>query len=514
MDLTEAHKGIAGTENYFNPDRAPRAPQKSSAKRSITSCPAPARCVARFKNSAQRRGTQPLCSYGTCMSDGSGLLATLADLRFDRSSRIFTPEGALLPTMGPVNLTHGPDIVPKSIRYRDILEIREFVANLASELIANPPALVLGFATGSMQIMLPLASRIERMVPESSWFDEHPFVLYPGLNWEPKLVDGRTSAQIFTATLSKLIESLGEGRILLIDTMRGGGTMNKALKAIASAAKTVPSCRIELDVIAVVDRDAGAMQGKGLRLRLKDGSRRTVAPPAIDHPPTEVADEAAIEGTIGGGCVSVRLRYMRRALPLEDNEGAVDVYRWNHMVEGREPSFESLPIILDSGEPWTDMSHAPLAQRLFELLAMDEDSAAWTSLRTLNESNRTVGRQRLDEEVVRHVLIRSAPADDIHREISAASGALAAADVAFYVNHADIKPPAALWGRILYTITSARIPDDVDVTDPDLAEWVRALLDETQGLYELSHGLARCTFPSGCSTTERVSFWFDKIHGQ
>ena len=85
-----------------------------------------------------------------------------------------------------------------------------------------------------------------------AWFDAYPVFMFPELRME--LVNGGRPVELFNVLFPKILDLLGQGRVLLIDTIFDGGSMNRTLERIdAALAQRIRNGKIEMEVFGVID---------------------------------------------------------------------------------------------------------------------------------------------------------------------------------------------------------------------------------------------------------------------
>jgi hypothetical protein len=76
--------------------------------------------------------------------------------------------------------------------------------------------------------------------------------MFPELRME--LVNGGRPVELFNVLFPKILDLLGQGRVLLIDTIFDGGSMNRTLERIdAALAQRIRNGKIEMEVFGVID---------------------------------------------------------------------------------------------------------------------------------------------------------------------------------------------------------------------------------------------------------------------
>lgn len=184
------------------------------------------------------------------------------------------------------------------VAFRELLELRRAIEELASQVEIEAPDLIPFFATGGIPLAFPAMQLLyDRRV--LGLVDGSRFHMFPGLAWQAQL-GGADSEAFFVEEFSHLLmdryRAHGSVKVLSFDATRTGNALNKLLKAIYLAFQrcSVPPSSASVKLIAVLDTSRASHEQKEgvLKFNCATGPFYLAPPQGFEPDQTTLLDRA------------------------------------------------------------------------------------------------------------------------------------------------------------------------------------------------------------------------------
>lgn len=293
----------------------------------------------------------------------------------------------------PTNLVTATQNI-QSIRFDDLLEMRQVVWDLADYIAEWRPDLIPFFATGGIPYLIPVMD-IFRQQGKREFIDGNHFHLFPGLCWGGS-IEGTDSKVFFTSRFGEVIRSNQRGeplRVLVIDTTNSGNAINNAVTAcqMAVEASGVSWDSISLRLIGVVNSKHKEAKRPSPDKTLVAGANRTVHvfTPSGYAPSSALVDrQFAIFSPLepSSGFTFEVAYWLAGNIPTEDNAELIGVEAIHELLDtSSEPRAGRLQIIYGNGESQQGTSLGNLCGQLTSLLSMRLDEMPWQKMQSIHD---------------------------------------------------------------------------------------------------------------------------------